>query len=118
MSLYKLSPEQARELARKFGRNGDVETTALINSMNTEASRMQTMIGELDGGVRGMDWAGRRATRFDNMWTSEFKPAMERMRDSIHDFTPVLRKMQASLKEAEIAMNKHASDTELVDGVV
>jgi uncharacterized protein YukE len=118
MTLYKLSPDQARDLARKFGKNGDVETQALIDSMNGDVSRMEGMVGELDAGVKGMDWAGRRSTKFDNMWVAEFKPAMERMARSIGEFTPLLRKMQASLKEAELAMNQHAADTEAIDGVL
>lgn len=117
MTTYKLSPEQARDLARKFGRNGDVETKALIDSMNADVSRMETMIGELNAGVKGMDWAGRRSTKFDNMWEGEFKPAMERMKHSMSEFTPVLQRMQLSLKDAESAMQKHAHDTEAIDAV-
>jgi uncharacterized protein YukE len=117
MTLYKLSPEQARDLARRFGRNADVETKALIDSMNSDVGRMETMIGDLNSGVKGMDWAGRRSTRFDNMWETEFKPAMQRMQHAIGDFTPVLQRMQVSLKEAEAAMHKHANDTEAIDAV-
>lgn len=117
MTIYKLSPEQARDLARKFGKNGDIETKALIDSMNADVGRMEAMISELNTGVKSMDWAGRRSTQFDNMWEGEFKPAMHRMKQSMSDFTPVLQRMQASLKEAEIAMNKHASDTEAIDAV-
>lgn len=117
MTMYKLSPEQARELARKFGRNGDVETRALIDSMNADVSRMEAMVSELNAGVKGMDWAGRRSTKFDNMWEGEFKPAMQRMKHSMSEFTPLLQRMQVSLKEAETAMQKHANDTEVIDGV-
>ncbi len=113
--MYKLDPAQARELARKFGQQADPETTALIRDMNASVSRMQSMITALSTGVKSMDWMGRRATSFDNMWESEFRPGMQRMQQAMSEFTPMLTKMQGALKDAEAAMHQHASDTELID---
>ncbi len=62
-----------------------------------------------------MDWQGRRATSFDDLWEGEFRPSMQRMRQSIEEFTPVLERMKLSLKDAEDAMHRHARDTEAID---
>jgi uncharacterized protein YukE len=113
--MYQLDPAQAHDLARKFGHQADVETTALIRDMNASVHRMQAMIGTLSAGVKSMDWKGRRATSFDNLWESEFKPSMQRMQQSMDEFTPVLERMRAALKDAEAAMHAHARDTEAID---
>ena len=113
--MYQLDPAQAHELGRKFGHQADVETTALIRDMNASIQRMQGMISTLTAGVKGMDWKGRRATSFDNLWESEFRPSMQRMQHSMQDFTPVLERMKLALKDAERAMHAHARDTEAID---
>ncbi|MDH2426417.1 WXG100 family type VII secretion target [Sphaerisporangium sp. TRM90804] len=113
--MYQLDPAQADELARKFGHQADVETTALIRDMNAGIHRMQTMIGTLTAGVKGMDWKGRRATSFDNQWESEFRPGLQRMQQSMQEFTPTLERMKLALKDAETAMHAHARDTEAID---
>jgi len=113
--MYQLDPGQAHELARKFGQQADVETTALIRDMNASVHRMQTMITTLSTGVKSMDWKGRRATSFDNLWEGEFKPGMQRMQHSMDEFTPVLERMRLALKDAERAMHAHARDTEAID---
>jgi hypothetical protein len=112
---YKLDPDQARQLARKFDHQADVETKALIDSMNEGVRRMQQMITDLNSGVKSMDWAGRRASAFDNQWEGEFRPSLQRMQQSIEEFTPVLTKMQLALKQGSADMNRHAHDTELID---
>jgi hypothetical protein len=113
--MYQLDPTQAHDLARKFGHQADVETTALIRDMTASVHRMQAMIGTLTAGVKSMDWKGRRATSFDNLWESEFKPGMQRMQQSMDEFTPVLERLRLSLKDAETAMHAHARDTEAID---
>src|SRR5688500_6748071 len=99
--MYQLDPAQANELGRKFGQQADVETTALIRDMNSSIHRMQGMIATLTAGVKGMDWKGRRATSFDNLWEGEFRPNMQRMQQAMTDFTPVLERLRAALKHAE-----------------
>ena len=113
--MYQLDPTQAHELGRKFGQQADVETTALIRDMNASVHRMQSMITTLSAGVKSMDWKGRRATSFDNLWEGEFRPNMQRMQQAISDFTPVLDRMKLALKDAESAMHAHARDTEAID---
>lgn len=113
--MYQLDPAQAHDLGRKFGQQADVETAALIRDMNTSIHRMQGMISTLTAGVKSMDWKGRRATSFDNLWEGEFRPGMQRMQRSMEEFTPVLERMRAALKDAEAAMHAHARDTEAID---
>jgi uncharacterized protein YukE len=113
--MYQLDPAQAHELARKFGHQADSEATGLIRDMNASVHRMQSMISILSTGVKSMDWQGRRATSFDNLWEGEFKPNMQRMQQAIVDFVPVLERMRAALKDAETAMHSHARDTEAID---
>ena len=113
--MYQLDPAQAHELGRKFGQQADVEAATLIRDMTASVHRMQGMISTLTAGVKSMDWKGRRATSFDNLWESEFRPGMQRMQQSMHEFTPVLERLRASLKDAEAAMHAHARDTEAID---
>jgi uncharacterized protein YukE len=116
--MYQLDPAQAHELGRKFGHQADVETTALIRDMNTSVQRMHGMVSTLTAGVTAMDWKGRRATSFDNLWNSEFKPKMQQMGQSMDEFSHVLERMRAALKEAENAMHAHARDTEAIDHAI
>jgi len=113
--MYQLDPAQAHELGRRFGQQADVETTTLIRDMTASVHRMQGMIGTLTAGVKSMDWKGKRATSFDGLWESEFRPNMVRMQQSISDFTPILERLRAALKDAEAAMHAHARDTEAID---
>jgi hypothetical protein len=113
--MYQLDPAQAHELARKFGHQADAEATALIRDMNASVQRMQSMISVLTTGVKSMDWKGRRATSFDNLWEGEFRPNMQRMQHSMAEFTPVLERLRLALKDAESAMDAHARDTEAID---
>jgi hypothetical protein len=110
-----LTPEQARSVGSRFGHQADVETTTLIRTMDESVQRMQAMIQDLDSGVTGMKWQGRRASAFDGQWTGEFKPAMVRMQESIRDFRPVLVKMQACLQQAQADLNRFAADVEAID---
>ncbi|WP_157180479.1 WXG100 family type VII secretion target [Protofrankia coriariae] len=116
--MYQLDPAQAHDLGRKFGQQADVETTALVHDMNSSVHRMQGMISVLTTGVKSMDWKGRRATSFDNLWESEFRPNMTRMQHAIEEFVPVLERMKMALKDAEAAMHAHARDTEAIDHAV
>jgi uncharacterized protein YukE len=116
--MYQLDPAQAHELARKFGTQADVETTALIRDMKASVHRMQSMVSTLSTGVKSMDWKGRRATSFDNLWEGEFRPGMQRMQHAMDEFVPVLDRMRLALKEAESAMHAHARDTEAIDYAV
>ncbi|MGH3657438.1 MAG: hypothetical protein ACRDUA_12325 [Micromonosporaceae bacterium] len=116
MTMYKLSPEQARELARKFGA-AEVDTGKLVTSMNADVEVMQGMISALTAGVKSLDAAGHRAMRFDNLWETEFRPGMQRIQESMADFTPVLTRMQKALEEAKLEMDSRATATEAIDRV-
>ncbi len=116
MTMYKLSPEQARDLARKFGLAG-TDTGNLHSSMHADVKVMETMIATLTAGVSSLDAAGHRAMRFDNLWHSEFRPGMQRVQASMAEFIPVLSKMQLALEEARAEMDARANATENIDRV-
>jgi uncharacterized protein YukE len=116
MTMYKLSPEQARDLAGKFNA-AEGDTAGLIKSMNADVHLMHSMITTLNSGVKSLDAAGHRAMRFDNQWDNEFRPAMQRVAEAISEFTPVLGRMKQGLREAEHEMHQRAAATEEIDRV-
>lgn len=97
---FKLNPDQADDLAREFDRQHGV-TQRLIDSMNTDIGNMEQMITTLTMRVKGMDWSGWTAFKFDNDWDSEFKPAMERMTESMREFVPVLQRLRDGLGDTD-----------------
>src|SRR6266508_240792 len=87
MTMYKLSPEQARDLAGKFNA-AEGDTAGLIKSMNADVHLMHSMITTLNSGVKSLDAAGHRAMRFDNQWDNEFRPAMQRVAGASRGWRP------------------------------
>jgi uncharacterized protein YukE len=77
MSRVKADPVEVEALARKVDDQGNV-----INGL----------ISVLSAAVSSMDWEGRSASRFDEAWHAEYRPMLERMRDSLeHDFSPAMK---------------------------
>jgi WXG100 family type VII secretion target len=77
MSRVKVDPIQVEALARKVDDQSAV-ITGLISVLSTAVS--------------SMDWEGRSATRFDEAWVAEYRPMLERLRDSLEqEFSPAMR---------------------------
>ncbi|GAA0543602.1 WXG100 family type VII secretion target [Actinomadura livida] len=77
MSRVKADPAQVEALARKVDEQGSVITG---------------LVSVLASAVSSMDWEGRSASRFDEAWHAEYRPMLERMRDSLErDLSPAMR---------------------------
>lgn len=77
MTRVKADPAQVEALARKVD-----DQSAVITGL----------VGVLSTAVSSMDWEGRSASRFDEAWHAEYRPMLERLRDSLErDFSPAMR---------------------------
>ncbi|TDD92509.1 WXG100 family type VII secretion target [Actinomadura rubrisoli] len=87
MSRVKADPAQVEALARKVDEQG-----AVIGGL----------VGVLASAVSSMDWEGRSASRFDEAWHAEYRPMLERMRDSLeHDLSPAMRAFAGRVAAAD-----------------
>lgn len=64
----KVTPEELRTLGGNF---------------QTESGSVQQLMGKLDSQLRGVDWAGNSAMRFQAQWEDEFRPVLVNLSDAL-----------------------------------
>lgn len=88
----KINPQIAQGVSSNFGNKAN-DLTAIISALTTEVNA--------NVGTGKPAWEGQQANEFENSWNTEFKPALQKLVESLNGAKDLLNKTISAYQQLD-----------------